>query len=212
MKKLQSLTMILAVAGVIASCNAPMSITATKDPNNKSQISKVVVMPLFESVKYIKQFEPPMVAYFNSQGLKSIGSMQFLNPEVNYTVDAIKHKCDSLGADAILLIIYEGSANSPSYIPPVNYYSGGYGDYGGYWGGGYWGAGYFGTTVTTGGTWTTSSIVYLTGKLYTKGSKDPLWTGEVDVNNPKYIDEASAMVAGAIFSDWKKQGLINKNP
>jgi hypothetical protein len=195
----------------LTSCDAPMSITSTKNPNNKAQISKVVVMPLFETVEYIKQFEPPMVSYFNSHGLKSIGSMQFLNPDFQYTVDNIKHKCDSLGADGILLVTYEGTANSPSYIPPTNYYTGGYADYGGYWGGGYWGAGYFGTTVTTGGYWTTSSVVYLTAKLYTRGSKDPLWTGDIDVNNPKYIDEAGAMVASAIYSDWEKQAIIKKN-
>ena len=189
-------------------CETPLTLTTIKNPEINAQVSKVAVMPLFEKLEYLKPFEQNVVSCFNSKGLKAIGSLEFLNPQKKYEINDIKRKCDSLGADAILLFIYEGTDKTESYIPPTTYYTGYYGGYGGYWGGGYWGGGYYGATMTTGGYWETNSVVNLTAKLYVKGSKDPLWTGYIKVTNPKYIDQAGHMVGGTIFADWKKENLV----
>ena len=199
---------IAASAFLLTSCGTPITLTSWKNPDVKGQVSKVVVMPLFEKLEYLKPFEQGMVASFNSRGMKSIGSLEFLNPSTKYPIDVIKHRCDSLGADAILLFLYQGVDKSQEFIPPTTYYSGGYGGYGGYWGGGYWGGYYGGGVVTTGGYWTTTSTIKLTGKLYVKGSKDPLWTADMTVTDPKYIDEVADKMASYIYSDWKSQNLI----
>lgn len=201
--------LIAASAYLLTSCEAPVTLTTWKNPEVRSQVSKVVVMPLFEKLEYMKPFEQSMVAYFNGKGLKSIGSLDFLNPNIKYPIDEIKHRCDSLGADAILLFIYKGVDKTESYIPPTTYYSGGYGGYGGYWGGGYWGGGYYAAPVTTtGGYWTSSSVINLTAKLFVKGSKDPLWTGEIAVTDPKYVDQAANTIASNIYADWQKQNIM----
>jgi hypothetical protein len=203
-------------AFILTSCEAPITLTTWKNPDVKTQISKVAVMPLFEKLEYMKPFENSMVSYFNKKGLKAIGSLSFLNPNVKYPIDDIKRKCDSLGVDGILLFIYEGTDKTESYIPPTTYYSGGYAGYGGYWGGGYWGGGYYGGyyggAVTTGGYWTTTSVVKLVSKLYVKGSKDPLWTGDISVTNPEYVDQAAYQMASYILSDWQKINLIKGTP
>ena len=196
----------------MTSCVSPVTLTSWKNPDNKSQISKVVIMPLFEKIEYMKPFEQSMVAYFSSKGLKSIGSFDFLNPTIKYPIDEIKHKCDSLGADGILLFLYKGTDKSESYVPPTTYYNG-YAGYGGYWGGGYWGGGFYGGyygggAVTTGGYWATTSVVNLTAKLYVKGSKDPLWTGEITVTDPKYVDEAATTIGQDIYADWQNLNLL----
>jgi hypothetical protein len=208
MNKLLFGILIVAGAFLLNSCESPVTLTTWKNPANNSQVSKVVVMPLFEKLEYLKPFEQSMVTYFNSKGLKSIGSLEFLNPGVKYPIDEIKHRCDSLGADAILIFLYTGMDKEESYIPPTTYYSGGYGGYGGYWGGGYWGGYYGGGVSTTGGYWTTTKVVNVTSKLYVKGSKEPLWTGEITVTDPDYIDEAAHNIAQNIYSDWLKQNLI----
>jgi len=192
----------------LSRCETPLSLTTIKNPEINAQVSKVVVMPLFEKLEYLKPFEQAVVASFKNKGLKSVGSLEFLNPDKKYQINDIKRKCDSLGADAILLFIYEGTDKTESYIPPTTYYTGYYGGYGGYWGGGYWGGGYYGATMTTGGYWETNAVINLTAKLYVKGSKDPLWTGYIKVTNPKYIDQAGAMVGGTILADWKKENLV----
>lgn len=193
---------------VLTSCEAPVSLTTWKNPDVKSQVSRIVVMPMFEKLEYLKPFEQSMVAWFNNKGLKSVGSLDFLNPEVKYPIDEIKHRCDSLGADAILLFIYQGVDKTESYIPPTTYYTGGYGGYGGYWGGGYWG-GYYGGVTTTGGYWTTTSVINLSARLFVKGAKDPLWTGEIAVTDPKYVDQAAIDIARSIYADWQQQQIIH---
>ena len=193
---------------LLYNCTSPLKITTWKNPEVNTQVSKVVVMPLFEKLDYLKPFEQSVVSYFNSKGLKSLGSLEFLNPEKKYEINDIKKKCDSLGADAILIFVYEGADKTESFVAPTAYYSGYYGGYGGYWAGGYWGGGYYGAVATTGGYWETSSIFNLTAKLYVKGSKDPLWIGQISVTDPRNIDQAAYMVGGTVLADWKSEKLV----
>jgi hypothetical protein len=197
-------------AFVLASCGSSVTMTSWKNPANTTQISKVVIMPLFEKLEYMKPFEQSMNAYFSTKGLKSLGSLEFLNPSIKYPIDDIKRKCDSLGADAILVFIYKGTDKTESYVPQTTYYSGGYGGYwgGGYWGGGYYGGYYGGGAVSTGGYWTTTSVVNLTANLYVKGSKDPLWTSEIQVTDPTYVDQSATTIAGYIYGDWQKNNVL----
>ena len=198
---------LLLMAMIFNACDTPVTLTSWKQPGNTTQVSRIVVMPLFEKLDYMQPFEQTMVQYFNSRGLKSIGSLEFLNPTIQYPINDIKKKCDSLGADGILLFIYQGTDKTESYVPPTTYYSGYYGGYGGYWGGGYWG-GYYGGAYTTGGYWQTNSVVRLTAKLYVKGSTDAIWTGDLAITNPDYVDKASYQIAQYIYSDFVTDKLL----
>jgi len=213
MKTRQTYLALLAVvtAFIMTSCGSSITMTSWKDPANTSQISKVVIMPMFEKLDYMKPFEQGMSKYFTSQGLKNLGSLEFLNPSVKYPIADIKTKCDSLGADAILVFIYKGTDKTENYVPETTYYTGGYGGYwgGGYWGGGYYGGAYYGGGVaTTGGYWTSTSTVNLTANLYVKGSKNPLWTSDIQVTDPQYIDQVANTLAGYIYGDWKKNNVL----
>ena len=217
MKTRKSYFAFLAVisAFVLTSCASSVTMTSWKNPANSTQISKVVVMPMFEKLEYMKPFEQSMCAYFQTKGLKSLGSLEFLNPNIKYQIADIKKKCDSLGADAILVFIYEGTDKTENYVPETTYYTGGYG---GYWGGGYWGGGYYGGyyggglygggAVSTGGYWATTSVVNLKANLYVKGSKDPLWTSDISVTDPNYVDQAATTIAGYIYGDWQKNNIL----
>ena len=209
-------------AFVITSCGSPVTMTSWKNPADNSTISKVVVMPLFDKLEYMKPFEQSMDAYFNTQGLKALGSLDILNPNVKYAVPDIKKKCDSLGADAILVFVYKGTDKSESYVPPTTITTGGFGGSwgGGYWGGGHWGGGGFyggggfdaASTVTTGGYWTTTSVVNLKASLYTKSSKDAIWTSDITVTDPNYVDQSATTIAQDIYADWLKYNLLKYPP
>ncbi len=212
-------------AFVITSCGSPVTMTSWKNPAVNTQISNVVVMPLFDKLEYVKPFEQSMDTYFNTMGLKAIGSLDFLNPSVKYTIDEIKQKCDSVGADAILVFTYTGTDKSQNYVPPTTYVTGGFGGYwgGGYWGGGYYGGGYGGgyyggpgyyggAAVTTGGYWTTTSVVNLKSSLYTKASKDAIWTADISVTDPNYVDQSATTIAKDIFTDWQQKNLLKFPP
>ncbi|HTX89167.1 MAG TPA: hypothetical protein VMC08_09280, partial [Bacteroidales bacterium] len=162
------------------------------------------IIPLFQKLENIRPFEQSMTTYFNSKGLKTIGSLDFLNPTIKYPIDDIKKKIDSIGADAVLIFIYKGTDKTQEYVPPT-YYAGGWG---GYWGGPYWGGGYYGGGVATGGYWTTTSVVNLKANLYTKESKDAIWTAEISVTDPKYVDQISTRISEDIYADWVQHGLI----
>ena len=200
---------VIAVAMLLMSCGANVTLTSWKNPENKVQVSHVVVMPLFEKLEYMKPFEQSVDAYFERQGLKSIGSLDFLNPGIKYPIADIKRKCDSVGADGVLVFVYKGTDKSESYIPPTTYYTGGFGGYwgGGYWGGGYYG-GYYGGAVSTGGYWTTTKVINIHASLYVHGSKDAVWTGDMTVTDPKYVDESATAIASYIYADWQKNGLL----
>lgn len=219
-KKIYFGLLAVVAAVVLYSCGSPVTLTSWKNPALNAQISNVVVMPLFDKLEYVKPFEQSMDAYFNTQGLKAMGSLDFLNPNVKYTIDEIKKKCDSLGADGILVFMYTGTDKTQNYIPPTTYSTGGFG---GYWGGGYWGGGYYGgyygdpgfyggSTITTGGYWTTTSVVNLKASLYTKSSNDALWTSDISVTDPNYVDQAATQIAQSIFADWQKNNLLKFPP
>ncbi len=189
----------------IASCSSPVTLTSWTNPKNTSQISKVVVMPLFDKLEYTKPFEQSMVAYFATQGLKALGSLDFLNPSVKYPIDEVKRLVDSVGADGVLVFNYKGTDKTQNYIPPT-YYGGGWG--GGYWGGGYWGGGYYGGGVATGGYWTTTSVVNLKASLYVKQAEGAVWTADVTVTDPNYVDQAANSIAQQVYADWQKNNLL----
>jgi len=194
----------------VTSCGSPVTLTGWKNPSDNTKLSKIVVMPMFEKLEYTKPFEQSMCTFFNSKGLKSIGSLDFLNPSIKYPIADIKRKCDSLGVDAILVFIYKGTDKTESYVPQTTYVSGGYG---GYWGGGYWG-GYYGggygtAVVSTGGYWTSTSVVNLHATLYTRASKNEgMWTAEITVTDPQYVDQSSVNIAQYIYSDWKNNNML----
>lgn len=204
---------VAATAFLLSSCGSSVTLTTWKTPEYKSQVSHVAIMPLFEKLEYMKPFEQAVDAYFEKQGLQAKGSLDFLNPNVKYPIEVIKQKCDSLGINAILVFLNKGTDQTETYIPPTTYATGGYG---GYWGGGYWGGGYYGyypyagSTVTTGGYWTTTSVISLQAKLFVKGYPDGVWTGDITVTDPNYIDQAATAIARDIYSDWVKYGLVAK--
>ncbi|MCK9423564.1 MAG: hypothetical protein M0Q38_13310 [Bacteroidales bacterium] len=204
-KKSLTLTLLAVIAAfLVTSCSSSVSLTSWKDPNENAQISKVVIIPLFDKLEYMKPFEQTMVAYFSSQGLKSMGSLDFLNPNIKYPLDQVQKKIDSLGADGVLVFKYKGTDQSQSYVPPT-YYGGGWG---GYWGGGYWGGGFYGGGVATGGYWTTTSTVNLTASLYTKKGGTAEWTAEISVTDPNYVDQAANTIAQNIYEDWVKYNIL----
>jgi hypothetical protein len=216
-RKIYNYLLAIVATAMFVSCGSPVSLSGWKNPNDPAKISKVVIIPLFEKLEYTRPFEEQMKAYFNSKGLKAIASLDFLNPTVKYAVADIKKKCDSLGADAILVFKYKGTDKTQDYVPETTYYNGSFGGYwgggyyGGYYSGGYYGTGYYGgTTMTTGGYWTTTSVINLSASVYTHTSKDALWTAEISITDPKYVDQAAVQIAQTIYSNWAHNDLLKK--
>jgi hypothetical protein len=203
MKKLTLQAGILCIMALmlIVSCTSPISLTTWKNPNDHSQISRVVVIPLFAKLEYVKPFEQSMCSYFSQKGLKCIGSLDFLIPTKSYTVEQVKAKIDSLGADAVLIFKYTGTDKEANYIPATYY-----GGYGSYWG---WGGGFYGGGVYSGGYWTTTSTVNVKSVLYdVKNTQSALWTADISVTNPQYVDQSALQLAQRIYADWQSNGMI----
>ena len=203
---MKNLALPTGILGIIAlmlviSCSSPISLTSWKNPNDHTQISKVVIVPLFAKLEYVKPFEQSMCSYFSQQGLKSIGSLDFLNPTKSYTVEQVKAKIDSLGADAVLIFKYTGTDKESSYVPATYY-----GGYGSYWG---WGGGFYGGGVYSGGYWSTTSTVNLKSVLYDiKSTESAFWTADVSVTDPQYVDQSALQLAQKIYADWVSNGII----
>ena len=202
MKKIRFSSGILSmlVLVLLFACASPISLTTWHDPNDHSKISRVVIVPMFAKLEYVKPFEQSMSSYFNQMGLKSLGSLDFLNPNKTYTMDQVRAKIDSLGADAVLIFKYTGTNKELDYTPPTYY-----GGYAGGWG---WGGGFYGGY--TGGYWTTTSTVNLKALLYNvKNTSGPIWNADVSVTDPNYVDQSALQLAQKIYADWLNYGLVN---
>jgi len=204
MKKLRLTGSMVAMIAtmLIISCSSPITLTCWKSPDDHSKISKIVIIPLFAKLEYVKPFEQSMGAYFASQGLKSIGSLEFLNPTKSYSVAALQHKVDSLGADGVLLFEYKGTDKDANYIPATYY-----GGFGTVWG---YGGGFYGGGVYSGGYWMTTSTVNIKAFLYNvKNASGAIWTADISVTDPQYVDQSANQIAQKIYADWASNGLLN---
>jgi len=203
---MKQITLPAGIIGIIAlmlfiSCSSPISLTSWKNPNDHLQISKVAVIPMFAKLEYVKPFEQSMCGYFNQHGLKCIGSLDFLNPNKSYTVEQVKAKIDSLGADAVLIFKYTGTDKESNYVPATYY-----GGYGSYWG---WGGGFYGGGVYSGGYWSTTSTVNVKSVLYeVKSSESAFWTADISVTDPQYVDQSALRLAQKIYADWQSYGML----
>lgn len=193
---------LLAMAAIffMFSCGTPVSLTSWKNPQSDQKVSRVVVMALFGRLDFSKPTEHAVVSYFNGHGLKAIQSLDFLNPTVKYNEEQLRQKIDSAGADGILIFTYKGTDEKQNYVP-----SGYYGYYGGPWGYGWWGP-----PAYSSGYWTTTRLVSVKASLYTaKNPEGAIWTADITVTNPDYVDEAATAIAVKIFEDLGRNQLIS---
>ncbi|MBC8313973.1 MAG: hypothetical protein ISR57_03840 [Bacteroidales bacterium] len=216
-QKLLSFGIIAVLAAfVIAGCS-PVTLTSWKNPKENEQISKVVVWGMFKKLEYEKPFEDAMVQYFNTKGLKAIAALDLIDPTKKYEYTELERIVDSVGADAVVIFAYKGTDKEKDYVPPTTtmfpsyppYYMNYYGYYNynyPYYGPGYYGPGY--NMVTTGGYWTTTTIVNLTANLYGNKKDEILWTASVSITNANYIDQAGTDIAKSIYQDWLKDNLL----
>jgi hypothetical protein len=55
-------------------------------------------------------------------------------------------------------------------------------------------------------------VVNLKASLYTKSSKDAIWTGDITVTDPNYVDQSATIIAQDIYADWLKYNLLKYPP
>lgn len=211
MKKRSFLSLGILAAGlafILSGCS-PVTLTSWKNPKVNEQIGKVVVWGMFNKLEYEKPFEDAMVAYFNSKGLKAIPALAFLNPNVKYEYPDLERMIDSIGADGILIFAYKGTDKEKQYVPVStsiypDYYYNYYGYYNWYYP--YYGPGY--SVVTSGGYWNTTTIVNLNTNLYGNSKDELLWTAQISITDPDYVDSASTDIAKSVYQDWLKNGIL----
>ncbi len=202
-------TLLILVAFLFTSCGSTVDLTSWTNPKENSKIGNVIVWGMFDKLEYQKPFEQYAVNYFNSKGFKAMESLKFLVPGTKYELSALEKKFDSLGVDGILVITYKGTDKSESYVPQTtSVYPDYYYNYYNYYNWGYPMYGYGANVVTTGGYWATTSTVNLHANLYANSNNGLLWTAEIAITDPEYIDEVTAQVASQIYDDWQKNGLL----
>ncbi len=201
---------ILAVAMtfILSGCS-PVTLTSWKNPKVNEQISKVVVWGMFKKLEYEKPFEDAMVAYLNSKGMKAISALDFLNPNVKYEYQDLERMIDSVGAEGILIFAYKGIDKEKDYVPvSTSIYPDYYNNYYGYynWNYPFYGPGY--NVVTSGGYWTTTTVINLTANLYGNKKDELLWTAQVSITDPEYVDTSSTEIAKSVYRDWLKSDIL----
>jgi hypothetical protein len=164
---------------------------------------------MFDKLEYQRPFEQYATAYLNNKGFKAMESLKFLAPGKKYDLTTLEKKFDSLGVDGILVVTYKGTDKSETYVPPsTTVYPDYYYNYYNYYDWGYPMYGPGANVVTTGGYWATTSVINLHANLYSNTDNGLLWTAEISITDPEYIDQISENIASHIYSDWQKSGLL----
>jgi hypothetical protein len=209
--KISGLALLAAIL-IITSCSSPVTLTGWKNPKENVKVSKVVVWAMFNKLEYQKPFEKAAVDYFNSRGLKAIGSLSLIAPGKKYELVELEKVFDSIGADAVLIYNYTGTDKTENYVPQsTTIYPSYYGSYYGYYSWGYnsyYAPGAY-NEVTTGGYWTSTTVVNLTANLYNNANNEMIWTGNITVTDPQYVDQSSYNISRYIYSEWVDEKIVN---
>jgi len=51
-------------------------------------------------------------------------------------------------------------------------------------------------------------VVNLHANLYSNSNNGLIWTAEISIDDPQYIDQVSYQVAAQMYADWAKNGLL----
>ena len=197
MKTLRISTGLLTIACLIlaAACSTPIELTSWKDPNQNKQVSKLVVLALFDKLTNIQSMEDAVSSYFTSQGTQTIEALTFMVPFKQYSVDEVQKKMDSLGADGLMIITPKGTDVS-IYSQPTYY-----GFYRGYWGG-----------MAAGTSISTSTTYNLRANLYTTKGDGLLWTGDIAVTDPNDVGSSMRAIAQKMFADLVQKNIVKGPP
>ncbi|MCX6278031.1 MAG: hypothetical protein NT004_08030 [Bacteroidetes bacterium] len=196
-------------AFMFTSCGSSINLTSWTNPKEKEKIGNVVIWAMFDKLEYQKPVEQYATAYFNNKGFKAMESLKFLTPGKKYQLNDLEKKFDSLGVDGILVITYKSTDKSESYVPQTTMvYPDYYYNYYNYYNWGYPMYGYGANVVTSGGYWSTTSTVNLHANLYANSNNDLIWTAEISITDPEYIDEVTTRVAAEMLADWQKNNLL----
>jgi hypothetical protein len=196
----------------LLSCSPPVTLVGWKNPQGKQMVSRVVVWAMFKRLEYQKPYEEASAKLLNSKGLKGIEGLKLLNPKTKYELPELEKIFNDAGADAVLIFNYKGLDKTSDYVEPTtSYYPNYYGSYYNYYSWGYDGyaSGYNNNnTVTTGGYEITTTVISLTANLYSTADKNLLWTGEITITDPQYVDLSATAVMKNIYSEWVKEKLV----
>lgn len=199
------LAMILFLGGC-----SPVTLTSWTNPKSaEKSVNNLLVWAMFDRTEYRQPFEQTFYEYLSSQGIKAMTGTSYLSPQAKYDYKQLEKKFDSLGVDGILIFTYRNTDKIDNYVPAQtvvypDYYFNYYNYYS--WGYPYYGPGY--NAVTTGGYWTTTTVVNLTANLYGNSKDDLIWSATIAVEDPKYIDQAAYNIAQKVVADLKRNGIV----
>ena len=196
------------IAFLLSSCT-PVTLTSWVNPKESQKVSRIVVWAMFEKIEYAQPFEQTAVDFLNARGLKSTQALKILDFHKKYELPELEKYFKDAGADGVFLISYEGTEKSDNYVPPsTTYYPDYYYNYYSYYSWGY--PMYYSrmTVQTTGGYWVTTKVIKLRANLYSVANKGLLWSADVSVEDPKYVDEATFQIMTQVYADWQKHKLI----
>jgi hypothetical protein len=203
--------LVILIALFLSSCS-PVTLNSYVNPKGTEKtVSHLLVWGMFDKLEYRQPFEQYFTQYFNQKGIKSIGSLAILSPSRKYEYKDLESKFDSLGVDGILIFNYQNTDKNKDYVPPStamypDYYYNYYSYYS--WGYPIYSPGY--SVVTTGGYWTTTTVVNLTANLYGNSKDDLLWSAQISITDPQFIDEAAIQIARSVYTDFLNKRLIGK--
>jgi hypothetical protein len=207
----------LASLFLLFSCAPTVTLTGWKNPDEHVSPSKVVVWAMFKRLEYQKPFEEAAADLLNSKGLTGIQALKLVSPTKKYELPELEKILNGAGADALLIFNFKNVNQTKDYVEQTTtFYPSYYSNYYDYYSWGYSGyasvynasGGVSSTAVTTGGYEVTTTVISLTANLYSVMDKKLLWTGEISITDPKYVDVAAKTVMKKVYADWEAEKIV----
>jgi hypothetical protein len=200
MKKLMlSLSMLCLM--ILSSCGSTQLASSWREPNKQvtiNQLSKVLVVALFNTETSRRKAEDQMVTYLNGKG---VVSYDYLNDKFNKKNEtAIREKIREDGFDGAITMRLVDVEQERVYVQNTPRSSPYYYDFSFYYFRNYANSGYYTTTKTY-----TAEV-----KVFSIKENKIIWTGVTKTTDPEGVDKLLSEVTKVVYKKMVNEGFVSK--
>jgi hypothetical protein len=203
---LVKILILVSISILLSACSSTSLTSRWNDPNyGGPAFTNIMVIGIFKDETRRRHFETEFARLMTSQertGLTSFNDIPELKEaDEKEELIAVVNKA---GADAVLIVTFEGVTKEQREVPPsIDYVPTmgiGYGMYG------YYGMGH--TAVYRPGYTVTDKVVRLDIKLFDTASEKLIWAGKSESFNPSSSQAIINELAKLVIDDMKKSGIL----
>ena len=186
------LYLVTALFLVLSCASTEFSSVSKDDSYGGEPLKKVLVIGVFEQLRYRKIFEDVFSDAFQKRGVEAIQSYRVILSKIDFQEEKVLYEAEKLGVDAILVTHYLGVKEKYIHYDPLNYQHFHY----------VWE--YAGEPVT----YTKIESVRLVTNIYDGKGETRLWSAVSETVRPETEKEIVVSLSNAVMRKLRSEKLI----